>query len=316
MPRLTTANESRARETISLYPHPRSALVPLLHLCQEQDGHLTEEAMQHVAELLDLTPAEVIGTASFYDMLFLEPIGTYLVSVCTNIACLLNGGYELLDHAAGQLGVKPGHTTKDGTFTLEEVECIALCDKAPCLTVNWRFFGPVSHDGFDRLVDDLRAGKLASEVPQHGVLCRARREGGLRVSPEEIEKERRAMDAAIADRKAKADAAKAAEDKAKADAEAAAKAEADTKAVEAASTTSPSGTPVSDATPSPEPAVAAEAHQATAEAEQPAQAEETGPHDHRAEQGDQAAEQVTAATSEPTEPEPDKGKAKRRRKKA
>ena len=146
----------------------------MLHLAQEQDGWLTEDAMAHVAELLELTPAEVYGTASFYDMLFTEPVGKHLVSICTNIACLLNGGYELLEHAEESLGVKAGGTTADGQFTLEEVECIALCGEAPCLAVNWRFFGRVTNEAFDQLVADLRAGKLADEIPTHGTLCRGR----------------------------------------------------------------------------------------------------------------------------------------------
>ena len=179
MPRLTPENTLRARELIALYPRARSALIPILHVAQEQDGYLTEEAMEHVAELLALTTAEVRGTATFYDMLFTEPIGTYLISVCTNIACLLNGGYELLEHAEKLLGVPHGGTTGDSMFTLEEVECIALCGNAPCLAVNWRFFGDVTNEKFDQLVADLRLGRLAETVPPHGTLCRVRRSVGL-----------------------------------------------------------------------------------------------------------------------------------------
>ena len=179
MARLSPAMIERARETIALYPHPRSALIPLLHLAQEQDGWVTPEAMEHIGELLDLTPAEVLGTASFYDMLFLEPAGKYLVAVCTNIACLLNGGYELLEHAEQKLAIHSGATTTDGNFTLEEVECIALCGQAPCLAVNWRFFGQVTNEGFDHLVDELAAGGLENEIPSHGTLCRTRRAVGL-----------------------------------------------------------------------------------------------------------------------------------------
>ena len=182
MARLSADMVDRARETIALYPHPRSALIPLLHLAQEQDGHLTEDAMEHVGELLDLTPAEVYGTATFYDMLFTEPVGRHLIAICTNIACLLNGGYELLEHAEDRLGIKTGATTTDGQFTIEEVECIALCGQAPCLAVNWRFFGNVTDEAFDRLVDDLAAGRLAEEVPPHGTLCRVRRSVGLLAS--------------------------------------------------------------------------------------------------------------------------------------
>ena len=176
MPRLTAPNVERARETIALYPHSRSALIPLLHLAQEQDGWVDEQAMGHIAELLEITAAEVLGTASFYDMIFTEPVGRHLVSVCTNIACLLNGGTELLEHAEKSLGVRAGGTTADGEFTLEEVECIALCGDAPCLAVNWRFFPKITPNGFDTLVDDLRSGRLAEEVPPHGTLSRVRRD--------------------------------------------------------------------------------------------------------------------------------------------
>ena len=179
MARFSPENEQRARETIALYPHPRSAMLPLCHLAQEQDGWLTQEAMAHIAELLGLTAADVYGTATFYDMLFLEPVGRYMVSICTNLACLLDGAYELMEHAEQTLGIKEGATTTDGRFTLEEVECIALCDEAPCLTVNWRFFGRVTPEGFDQLVDDLRAGRLDDRVPPHGTLCRVRRTVGL-----------------------------------------------------------------------------------------------------------------------------------------
>jgi NADH-quinone oxidoreductase E subunit len=179
MARLTPDNTQRARDLIALYPQARSALIPILHVAQEQDGYLAEDAMVHVGELLGLTAAEVRGTATFYDMLFTEPVGRHLISVCTNIACLLNGGDELLEHAEGVLGVSAGGTTADGEFTLEEVECIALCGNAPCLAVNWRFFGNVTDDRFDALVDDLRAGRLSDTVPPHGVLCRVRRNVGL-----------------------------------------------------------------------------------------------------------------------------------------
>lgn len=182
MPRFTKENLERARGTIALYPEKRSAMIPLLHLVQEQDGYLTRDGMEHVAELLDLTPAEVYGTASFYDMFFTHPVGKYLVSVCTNIACMLEGAYELLEHAEEKLGCSSGATSTDGMFTLEEVECIALCGNAPCLTVNWRFFGDVTNDDFDSLVDDLRAGRLAETIPPHGTLSRVRRPFGLRTT--------------------------------------------------------------------------------------------------------------------------------------
>ncbi len=112
----------RGRALVALYPEPRSALIPLCHLAQEQDGWLRPEAMEEIAELVGVTAAEVRGTATFYDMLHTEPVGAHVVSVCTNIACLLGGAVELLEHAESSLGVRAGGTTADGTITLEESE--------------------------------------------------------------------------------------------------------------------------------------------------------------------------------------------------
>jgi NADH-quinone oxidoreductase subunit E len=172
----------RARQLLELYPYRRSALVPICHLAQEQDGWLTPEAVQEISELVGVTPAEVVGTASFYDMLRTEPTGRYLISICTNIACMLRGAYELLEHAEKQLGIRAGGTTADGNFTLEEAECLADCGRAPCLQVNHRFFGDVTPESFESITGDLVAGKLADEVPQHGTLVRIRRSNGLALS--------------------------------------------------------------------------------------------------------------------------------------
>jgi len=222
--RLAPEYEKRATDLIALYPQRRSALLPLLHVLQEQDGHLSEDGMEHVAELVGLLPAEVLSVASFYDMFKLHPVGRYVLGICTNIACMLEGAEELLHHAEERLGVKDGGTTADGLFTLEEVECVAHCDKAPCLQANYRYFGPLSDEGFDTLVDDLAAGRLRDVVPDHGTLIRVRRERGLQVAPQRIIEERRIVAGQIADRAAgEAAAKKAAEER-----EAKAKAEAET----------------------------------------------------------------------------------------
>ena len=176
MARLTEPNLKVASEIISRYPRVKSALIPLLHLAQEQDGYVADDAMEHIAELLGITPAEVLGTCSFYEMFKREPVGEYLVNVCTNIACLLLGGEELLHHLEDRLGIRAGSTTADGTFTLEDVECIAACTEAPCLQVNYRYFHKVTPDQADALLDDLRNGRRAHEVPKHGTLARVRQQ--------------------------------------------------------------------------------------------------------------------------------------------
>jgi NADH-quinone oxidoreductase subunit E len=172
--RFTPANLAAADEIISRYPVKKSALIPLLHLSQEQNGYVTEEAMEHIAELVDVTPAEVFGTCSFYEMFKLEPVGKYMVNICTNISCQLLGAEELLHHAEHTLRVKPGGTTADGLFTLEDAECLAACTEAPCLQVNYRYMHKVSTADFDRLIDDLRNGRR--DIPPHGTLGRVRQQ--------------------------------------------------------------------------------------------------------------------------------------------
>ena len=174
MARLSPENVELAREIIARYPRSRSALIPLLHVAQEQDGWVTDEAMEHIADLVGVTPAEVLGTCSFYEMFKREPVGKYLINVCTNISCQIMGGYELLEHAEETLGIKAGSTTPDGVFTIEDVECIAACTEAPCLQVNYRYFHRISNDELDALVEDLRAGRREDEIPPHGTLARIR----------------------------------------------------------------------------------------------------------------------------------------------
>jgi len=174
MSRLNPQNTALARQVIGRYPRPRSALIPLLHIAQEQDGWVSEEAMEHIAELLDVTPVEVLGTCSFYEMFKLHPVGRYVVNVCTSISCAVTGGQQLLEHLEQRLGIKAGNTTDDGMFTLQRVECIAACTEAPCLQVNYRYSYKVANGDADRLVDELRAGRRAADIPDHGVLTRIR----------------------------------------------------------------------------------------------------------------------------------------------
>jgi len=182
---------TRARTLIALYPEPRSALIPLCHLAQEQDGWLTPEAMVDIAGLVGVTPGEVFGTASFYDMLHTEPVGRYLINVCTNIACLLGGAADLLEHAEDSLGVGAGGTTSDGTVTLEEAECLADCDRAPCVQVNHRYVGAQTPESFDQLINELRSGARDADIPAHGTLIRVRRTTGIEADPTAVAEERR-----------------------------------------------------------------------------------------------------------------------------
>ena len=173
MARLNADNERIALEIIGRYPRPKSALIPLLHLAQEQQGWVTDEAMAHIAELVGVTPAEVLGTCSFYEMFKRHPVGEYHVNICHGISCHLLGADELLHHAEQSLGVKGGGTTEDGKFTLEGVECIAACTEAPCMQVNYRYVNKVTAPDFDEVIDDLRGG-VRTDIPAHGTLARIR----------------------------------------------------------------------------------------------------------------------------------------------
>jgi NADH-quinone oxidoreductase subunit E len=153
----TPANLDLARETIAKYPQKKSAVLPLLHLAQDQDGHVTPEAIEEIADLLDLTPALVLGTCSFYTMFKREPVGKLLVSVCTNVSCLVNGGPDLLDHLQRRYAA-------DGDVTVEEVECVAACDLAPVLQVNYEFHGPIAGPDAEVLVDEYKAGKRVART--------------------------------------------------------------------------------------------------------------------------------------------------------
>ena len=191
MARLSEENLKLAREIIGRYPRARSATIPLLHLAQEQDGHVTNEAMAHIAELVGATPAEVYGTASFYEMFKFEPVGKYLINICGTMSCALMGAEELMHHAEEKLGIHMGQTTPDGLFTLERAECQAACTEAPCLQVNYRFNYRTTPQDFDALVDRLRAGELSDEIPVHGTLGRNRQHipadrGVGAVAPEDV----------------------------------------------------------------------------------------------------------------------------------
>jgi NADH-quinone oxidoreductase subunit E len=174
MTRLTEENVRLAREIIGRYPKARSATIPLLHLAQEQDGYVTNEAMSHIGELVGASSAEVFGTASFYEMFKFEPVGKYLINICGTMSCALLGAEELMHHAEERLGIKMGSTTADGKITLERAECQAACTEAPCLQVNYRYRYRVTPDQLDSLIDDLSAGNLSSEIPAHGVVATVR----------------------------------------------------------------------------------------------------------------------------------------------
>ena len=162
----------QARELIARYPEgkSRSALLPLLHLVQSEHGYVTPAGIEYCAAVLGLTKAQVAAVATFYTMYKRRPTGDWLVSVCTNTLCNVMGGQEVYDTLVEHLGVGHDETTPDGTITLEHAECLAACDYAPVMTVNYDFFDQVSPATAVDVVDQLRAGRRP--MPSRGArLC-------------------------------------------------------------------------------------------------------------------------------------------------
>ena len=147
-----------AAAIIARYPQPRSALLPVLHLVQSQDGYVSPDGILFCAQTLGLQAAEVSAVATFYTQYKRHPNGTYTVGVCTNTLCAIMGGDEIFEAVSEHLGIGHDETTEDGAITLEKVECNAACDYAPVVMVNWEFFDNQTPSSARELTDALRAG--------------------------------------------------------------------------------------------------------------------------------------------------------------
>lgn len=158
-PDVAAALVADAAPIIARYPHPRSALLPLLHLVQSRDGYLTAAGISFCASQLGLTDAEVTAVATFYTMYRRAPTGRYLVGVCTNTLCAIMGGDAIFAKLKDHLDLGNDETSDDGVISLEHVECNAACDFAPVVMVNWEFMDNQTPESAVQLVDDLRAGK-------------------------------------------------------------------------------------------------------------------------------------------------------------
>ena len=155
---LTPERRARLEAIAARYPEGRrrSALLPALYLVQEQQGYVSARAMEHVAEVIGVTPAEVEDVVSYYTMFHSQPVGTYVLQVCRTLSCALNGAEHVTDALARKLGIKPGETDPTGMFTLLEIECLGACDRGPVVMVNDHWHERVTPEGAERLVDDLR----------------------------------------------------------------------------------------------------------------------------------------------------------------
>lgn len=156
MKALSSAAERELQEVIARYPDKRSAMLPALAIAQRELGHLTPEAYEWVAAALDTSPTWVASVASFYTMLQKEPVGTYLIQVCTNLSCSLLGAQSLVDYLCERLGIAVGETTPDGLFTLITVECLGSCATAPVMRVNEEYYEQLTPERIDDILAELR----------------------------------------------------------------------------------------------------------------------------------------------------------------
>ncbi len=163
--------DADAGQIIARYPRARSALLPLLHLVQAEEGYVSDDGIAWCAGRLGLTESDVASVASFYTLYKRHPVGEYHVGVCTNTLCAILGGDEILASLREHLGTSGDEATPDGKVSLEHVECNAACDFAPVVMVNWEFFDNMTPDSARELVDGLRAGQQVRPARGAGRLC-------------------------------------------------------------------------------------------------------------------------------------------------
>lgn len=152
----TEENLKKIQHHIDKYPVKRPAVMPALYIGQEQNGYISREVMAEVAKILDMTPEDVLGIVTFYTMYHQKPMGKYHLQVCTNVSCMLRGGYDVYDKVKEKLGIGNMQVTEDMQFSLEEVECMGSCGTAPMMAVNEDFHENLTLDQVDQIIESLK----------------------------------------------------------------------------------------------------------------------------------------------------------------
>lgn len=153
----TPENLAKAQEIIARYPEgkQKSALLPIMHLAQEQFAWMSQEVMDYVASLLNITPVEVYEVATFYTMFHLDAVGKNVIEYCRTGPCCTMGGEEVYAYLREKLGIKTGQTTADGLFTLKEVECLAACGWGPCFQIREKYYMHLNRQRIDEIIEEL-----------------------------------------------------------------------------------------------------------------------------------------------------------------
>ncbi len=137
--------------------HPRELVVDIMFALQNYYGYLTDEALEQGARLLDMTPLELEELATFYDFIYREPVGKFVIHICDGVVCWMNGYGSVMNYLSEKLGITPGETTSDGLFTLLPTACLGYCDLSPAMLINGRAYGPLTPEKIDGILERLRA---------------------------------------------------------------------------------------------------------------------------------------------------------------
>jgi len=152
----TPALKKRIEDVLAHYPNKQAGLLPVLRLVQSEKGFISAEDERIVAVLLGLRPIKVREVVTFYTLFARKPLGKFHIQVCSNLSCSLAGGEKILEHLKARLGIRIGQTTPDGKYTLTEVECLGACEQAPCLMVNFDYYGNLNSEKIDRILEGLK----------------------------------------------------------------------------------------------------------------------------------------------------------------
>ncbi len=154
-PEFSEQTKKAIAEIVARYPKKEAALLPVLHAAQREFGYISRATEKSVAGLLEISPAKVHEVVTFYTMYNRQPVGKYHVQICSNLSCSLMGAGSLIDHLSEKLGIQPGETTPDQKFTFSLVQCLGACEQAPCMMVNFEYFGNLDTPKIDEILDNL-----------------------------------------------------------------------------------------------------------------------------------------------------------------
>jgi NADH-quinone oxidoreductase E subunit len=155
-PEFSESIQEKIKEIVARYPQKEAAILPVLHVAQQEFGYISPDEEKQVAKILGIKPIRVREVVTFYTMLNREPVGKYHIQVCSNLSCSLLGAEKLIDYLKQKLGVEPGEISKDKKFSLSLVECLGACEKAPCMMVNFEYHGNLDKKKIDKILDDLK----------------------------------------------------------------------------------------------------------------------------------------------------------------